>query len=268
MKTLLVLALSFLAAVPSYGAVVPTDGTDLLIPVAGFAAGSRGEVFQTDLTLVNLSRNSQAVRLSWLPQGGTASPQTETVVLEGFTYRTLLSVVETTFRTSGVGAILIQPVDGNNPSANAAIDAEARIWTESICGSIPGTVSQSVPSINLDSWSEMSPAYIHGVVQNLRFRTNYGIVNISSNPIDFRVLINSRGGRIEQRVTVPAYGTIHRAVPAGVQADLSIYIEPVGSPVLTPPTSRTWRAYGTTTDNQSGSGWTVIAMQPRTDVQF
>lgn len=258
MKSLAALALSLLAVAPMNAAVVPIDGTDLLVPVAGFAAGARGELFQTDLTLVNLSRASHSILLTWLPHGGTTAPVTRTVTLEGFAFRTLVAVVATTFETNGVGAIRVQS------SAAGAIDAHARIWTESTCGSIQGTVSQSVPAIALETWREMSPAYIHGVRQSAGFRTNYGIVNLSSNARDFRVLINSHSGRREERVTVPANGMVHRGAPAGVEPDLSIYIEPLGSL----PASGTWRAYAATTDNQSGSGWTVIAIQPRTDIQF
>ena len=255
------LALTLLAAIPMFA----TDGSEMLIPVAGRAAGAGGELFLTDLTLVNLT-GLQHVRLTWLPAGGTATPLTRTIAMEAFTHRTIGDVIANEFGTSGVGAIHIQAIDAQGqPTTSAALDANARIWTETTCADLRGTVSQSVPAILLEGWRNGSPAYVHGVRHNAQFRTNYGIVNLGPQALTFRVLVNSQGGRQEETVTVPAFGTVHRPVPNGVSDALSIFIEPLvglGSPV------GAWRAYASTTDNVSGSGWTVVAIQPRVDVQF
>lgn len=260
---LAVLALLFVA--PLHGAVLPVDGIELLIPVAGYAPGAAGELFSTDLTLVNLSRAKQSVRLTWLPGGGTASPVTRTINLEALAVQPLTHVLRQVFGRDGIGAILISAFDPATPIP-AVLDANARIWTETICAGRTGTVSQSVPAIRLDNtWRDASPAYVHGVRQSPGFRTNYGIVNMSSRPLDFRVLVNSAGGRVEERVTVQPNGTVHRPVPAGVDGELSVFIEPL---VPAGGQSGSWRGYAATTDNQTGSGWTVVAMQPRTDVQF
>ena len=269
-RTILSLALVLSVALPSFAAVVPTDGTTLLIPIAGYGPGARGELFSTDLTLVSFTRGMQRVRLTWLPLGGTASPITRTVTLDGVTFQPLVHVVRQVFGTEGVGAILIDASDPTSPNA-PAIDAHARIWTPTVFQGLTGTVSQSVPAVRLGAdWRDSSPAYIHGVRQNPGFRTNYGIVNMGPRNQDFRVMVNSAVGRVEERVTVPVNGIIHRPVPAGVDAELSIYIEPIANPAIPPGGSpySSWRAYAATTDNASGSGWTVIAIQPRVDLQF
>jgi hypothetical protein len=267
-STLVAGALSILVLSSAQAAVVPTDGAQMLIPVAGYTAGANGEFFTTDLSLVNLTRVTQRIRLTWLPLGGTDAPVTRSVTVDGFAVQPLVHVVRQVFATEGVGAILIDAFDPTTP-VPAAIDAHARIWTESICSGVPGTVSQSVPALRLDGWRNTSPAYIHGVRQNPGFRTNYGIVNLHSQPLDFEVIVNSAAGRFTEQVTVPANGTIHRRVPGSPDGELSIYIEPVLAPSLPPENAfGPWRAYAATTDNASGSGWTVEAIQPRNDIQF
>ena len=142
--------LSLLLAVSMYGQrVEPTairgaDASDMLIPIAGEAAGARGETFVTDLTLVNFMATAQNVELTWLPVGGTAAPQKETIVLQGFDVRNLGNVANSVFQRSGIGAILIR---GEGP-----MDAHARIYTETTCGNLTGTVNQSVPAVLLDGW--------------------------------------------------------------------------------------------------------------------
>ena len=241
-------------------ATMPTDGVELLIPIAGYAAGANGEFFSTDVTLVSLSRGDQRVTMTWLP-AGTGQTITRVVNLEGVTYQPLVHVVRQVFGAEGVGAIRISASNPTSPTP-PSIDAQARVWTQTVSSSLSGTVSHTVPAIRLEGWRDGSPAYVHGVRQNPAFRTNYGIVNLDSVPRQFRVMVNSAGGRFEETVTVRANGLLHKRLPGTPDGELSIYIEPIG------PQFGPWRAYAATTDNESGSSWTVLAIQPRTDVQF
>lgn len=252
-------ALSLLFTVPMYAqrveptAVRGADASEMLIPIAGEAAGARGETFVTDLTLVNFMANAQNVELIWLPGGGTAAPQKETVILQGFDVRNLTNVANSVFNRTGIGAILIR---GEGP-----MDAHARIYTETTCGNLTGTVNQSVPPVLLDGWRNGSPAYVHGGRSNPSIRTNYGIVNLESEPRTFRVIVNSVGGKLEETVTVPGFGLLHKPVPQPVEGDLSIYVEPRTA-------EGAWRAYAASVDNRSGDGWTMLAIQPRVDVVY
>ena len=252
-------AVILFTALSMSAATIPTDGVDLLIPIAGYAGGANGEIFTTDVTLVSLARGDQRVSMTWLP-AGSGETITRVVNLEGVTYQPLIHVVRQVFGTEGIGAILISASNPTSPVA-PAIDAQARIWTETISAGFAGTVSHNVPAIRLEGWRNGSPAYVHGVRQSPGFRTNYGIVNLDSQPRSFRVMANSPGGRFEEIVTVRANGLLHRPVPGTPNGELSIYIEPLAP-------SGPWRAYASTTDNLSGSSWTVIAIQPRTDIQF
>ncbi|HEU4520478.1 MAG TPA: hypothetical protein VFT12_00650 [Thermoanaerobaculia bacterium] len=256
MKLLPLAVLALCITSSGSAAVTGTDGTEMLIPVAGHTPGARGELFVTDLTLVNLSPVDQSVEIVWLPAGGTADPRKETVLIEGYRHSTITDVVNSTFRTEGLGAILVRALN-----AGAAIDAHARIWTNTTCPGLTGTMSMGVPAVLFDGWRSSSPAYVHGVRYNENIRANYGIVNLDPVPRQFRVIVNSAGGKVEEVVTVPANGTLQKGVPQPVGGDLSVYFLPLG------PINR-WHAYAASVDNLTGSGWTIPAMQPRVDLVF
>lgn len=251
-KLFAVSSLLFLATAAS-AAVSSTDASMMLIPVAGSVKGVGGQDFATDLTLVNLGNTDETLELVWIPLGGTADPQVETVAIESLQFFTLEDILAFQFATRGLGAILVRAVDGS-----AAIDANARIWTKPR-NVDRGVVSQIIPAVVLDSWRNDSPAYIHGLRYNAGLiRASYGIVNLGATPRTFRVIVNSRGGKVEETVTVPANGTMQKAVPQTVGGDLSIYIEPTN-------TGGRWHAYASSVDNFAGSAWTVTATQPRVD---
>jgi hypothetical protein len=254
-----------LAASPSPAAILGADAADLLIPVAGRTEGFGGELFVTDLTLVNFSASTQNVSLTWLPQGGTSDPQTVTVEIPAYGVETVEDVVATSFDAVGVGAIRIRGVDAAGAfDSDSEIDAFARIFTETTCAGLTGTVSQSLPAIVIgDAWRSGSGAYAHGVRQTAQYRTNYGIVNPNAFPMTFQVVVRTAGARFDDGVTVPAHGMVHRPAPAGATGELSVYVDPVD-----PDASSLWRAYASTVDNRTGSGWTVVAIQPRVDPVF
>jgi hypothetical protein len=252
-----------LAASPS--ATIGADAADLLIPVAGRTQGFGGEVFRTDLTLVNFSATTQLITLTWLPQSGGASPRTTLVQLSGYSTDTIEDVVATSFETSGVGSIRVRAVRANGAlDEDAELDAFARIWTETTCAGLTGTVSQSLPAVVLGGeWRSGSGAYAHGVRQDAQYRTNYGIVNPNDFPMTFQVVVRTASARFDDEVTVPAHGMVHRPAPAGATGTLSVYVDPID-----PNASTLWRAYASTVDNRTGSGWTVVAIQPRVDPAF
>ncbi|MGH9457701.1 MAG: hypothetical protein ACRD2J_08695 [Thermoanaerobaculia bacterium] len=272
MKTIPVFALSLLLTLPlvaqpvTPAAFTGSDGADLLIPIAGRTPGARGELFVTDVTLVNFGPETQRLELTWNPQGGTSMPQVEFLDLGARIAFTAEDIVGVFFGTMGVGAIRIRAIDATgNADMNAQIDAHARVWTRTTCTDLAGTVSQSVPAVRLGEWRQCSGAYMHGARQNGQFRSNYGIVNPSPFADSFRVIVSSETGRFEEVVTVPPFGTVHRPVPAGAGGELSIFVE-APSTCHVAPIEMNWRTYATTVDNQSGSGWTMVGIQPRMDV--
>lgn len=266
MKSFLATTLLLIFSIPAaaqYGAhaVTGSDAAAFLVPVAGHVVGAGGAVFATDLTIVNFGSGDQRVELEWIPRTGPTARAEVTIPFLG--YQTLGDVALSNLDVEGVGAIVVRAIEANgSPDPSGRIDGYARIWTTTQCEPLSGTVSQTLVPLLLEGWRSGSPAYIHGVRQTGFFRTNYGIVNLDRDEArTFLVIINSPLGKVERNVTIAPFSMIHEAVPAGVGGDLSIYIEPVGG-------EGDWRAYGSSVDNQTGSGWVVPAVQPRTDVVF
>jgi hypothetical protein len=236
--------------------ITETDAPAFLIPVAGNVPGANQTHFRTNLTIVNYRNVEQLVDVTFLPQ--TGAPVTTRLAIPFLANLTFPDVVGGKLGTTGLGALRITAVraDGS-PDPEAILDGSARIWTPADRG---GQISSFVAGMNLGGWRDGSPAYVHGTRRTSQFRTNYGIVNLSSAPRSFRVIVNSGLGRYEETVTVGAQSLLQRPVVEGY-GDLSIYVEPLGE-------GGSWRAYATSTDNESGSTWIVPAMQPRRDIVF
>lgn len=263
--TIRVLAL-LLFALPSLAAVPQTDARAFLVPVAGNVVGGGGVRFYTDLTITNFSNEDQLVRLDWLPfQGGAAASTTVTVPY--LSYLTFPDVVGAKLGLEGIGSILVTAVgEGGSPDPDGKIEGFARIWNGLSCEGVPGTVSQSLPAVSLEGWRDESPAYVHGVRQTSQYRTNVGVVNLDTEDRQrFRVIVNSGLGKLEWTIELEPMTMVQQPVPAGPYGDLSVYVEPVAAEG---EGSGPWRAWASSVDNASGSGWTVAAVQPRTDVVY
>ena len=110
-------------------AQLATDAPELLIPVAGSTPGANGTFFKSDITLGNFADHSQAVRLTWLPQGATAT-STTTITLVPHSFIRSDDFVHDYLSQSGVGAILVTGVTagaGLDPAAQ--LYATSRIWS-------------------------------------------------------------------------------------------------------------------------------------------
>ena len=264
MKNLLLLSLLALPVSTAIAAdVAPTvaleqDTFQFLIPVAGNVAGANGEHFRTNLTIVNYRNTDQTVDVVFLPQ--TGAPASKRLEIPYLTNLTFVDIVGAHLGASGLGALVVTAIHSTGEAdTSAMIDGNARIWTPQRNGM--GELSSYVGGQLLHGWRADSPAYIHGTRRTSQFRTNYGIVNLDlENARSFRVIVNSGLGRYEEIVELRPFSTLQRPV-SGTYGDLSIYVEPLG-------TGGPWHAYGTSTDNVSGSTWVVPAMQPRTEIVF
>lgn len=263
MKRLLIL---MLFALSSFAAIPQTDAPRFLVPVAGNVTGAGGVQFLTDLTITNFSNEDQLVKLEWLPFQGQA-PASTTLTIPYLSYMTFTDVVGEKLDAAGLGSIVVTAVDDSGAAdPEGRIDGFARIWNRMACAEAPGSVSQSLPAVSLEGWRDESPAYVHGVRQTSQYRTNVGIVNLDSTSSQrFRVIVNSALGKVEWTVELAPMTMVQQPVPQGPYGDLSVYVEPIADPLGGP---RPWRAWGSSVDNASGSGWTVAAVQPRQDIVF
>ncbi|HEU5161882.1 MAG TPA: hypothetical protein VFV54_01935 [Thermoanaerobaculia bacterium] len=264
MKTILLsLLLALPLSTPIAADVAPTvareqDSFQFLIPVAGNVAGANGEHFRTNLTIVNYRNTAQTVDVAFVPQ--TGAPVSTRLEIPYLTNLTFVDIVGAHLGASGLGALVVTAIHPSGESdTSAMIDGNARIWTPQRNGI--GEISSYVGGQLLHGWSQNSPAYIPGTRRTSQFRTNYGIVNLDlQNPRSFRVIVNSGLGRYEETVELRPFSMVQRPV-SGTYGDLSIYVEPLG-------TGGPWHAYGTSTDNVSGSTWVVPGMQPRVEIVF
>ena len=262
-KTLVSLVLLALS-VPSLASdVAPTviaesDAVGFLIPVAGNVAGGNGAHFRTNLTIVNYRNTEQMVDVVFISQ--TGAPVSKRFEIPYLTNLTFADIVGAHLDASGLGALVVTAIQpSGEPDTNAMIDGNARIWTLQQGG--PGELSSYVAGQLLHGWKADSPAYIHGTRRTSQFRTNYGIVNLDlQNARSFRVIVNSGLGRYEEIVELRPFSTLQHPV-SDTYGNLSISVEPLG-------TGGPWHAYGTSTDNVSGSTWVVPAMQPRAEIVF
>lgn len=259
--TLLTLIALTLSAQPAPQAVTGEDVSAFLVPIAGRVVGVSGTTFRTDLTIVNFGDADQRVELEWISRAGTNARAEVTIPY--LSYQTLHDVVGSSFELTELGAIFVRGIDETGaPDPAAQIDGYARIWTTVETDPRKGSASQSLVPMKLEGWRSDSPAYVHGVRLNGQFRTNYGIVNLDRDHArTFKVLVNSPVGKMERIHEIAPFSMVLESIPYGPWGDLSVYVEPLGS-------GGDWRAFASTVDNSTQSGWIVPAVQPRIDVIY
>jgi hypothetical protein len=231
-----------------------------IIPAAGSTAGGGGTLFfRSDVTLVNYRSTDQQVLAGFWAQGSTNTldfSHYKTLTLPANEYVTIRDFVVAGLNLSGLGTLVFLPYTGTDLDFNSAIDGFSRIYTRQP-GST-GTVSQPFDAVDPDT---LSVQYIdEGVAMGLRqdadFRTNFGIVNVDPSPHVYKV--NFAGEKLQTTltITVPAYGMIQQAIPAGDYGALQIVYQVTDASASA---FVSWVGYASSTDNITGDGWVSIA---------
>lgn len=252
--TILLLSIPVIAKpVPRTDSIQKT-ATSLVIPVAGHVTGAYGTSFRTDLTIVNHSNYGRGVGVEFYEAGGRFNygPAFETsVVLPANSTTTYQDVVLSLFQTSGLGTIIINPIESSQPALR--LSGNYRNWTPQP-GSNRGTLSQS--SDALDSFSlpqNEQKAVIIGVKQDADFRCNVGIFNHNYYPRTFRVTASSLKGSVSTLVNLQGYALSQTPLPAADLGYMTVTVEALpGDKVLS---DGRWAAYATSVDNRSGDSW-------------
>jgi hypothetical protein len=230
---------------------------ELLIPVAGSTPGANGMFFKSDITLGNFAERSQAIRLTWLPQGATATYST-TITLGARSFIRSADFVHDYLGQSGLGAILVTGVNGFGLDPTASLYVASRIWTPQ--PGTTGTTSQSLPAIPTSTINTTDAALfsLGGTGVGNGFRMNVGLVNL--DPVNAQTLM-----------IVFTQSPLPFAIPVTV-APMSMQQGTLGSTnffnpeVLitngTPEATRSnlWVAYGSTVDNVTGDAWSQLAV--------
>jgi len=246
MKTLVVVTALLLA--------IPAAAQELLVPAAGSTPGVGGTFFHSDIAIFNHRDVSQRVTLRWLPQAGAPNINPITVTVPAFSAISSEDFVAEILHTTGLGSILVQPIDQNgNPMLNTGVAVTSRIWTPQ-----PGTqgvVSQSfsaVPTAQIDSRQLL---LVLGQRIDQRFRTNVGIVNLdAAQTMEFDIIQNTADSTtIITHVTVPPASMQQVGLPFAPVPVLDLGVQ-----VRSPSTATRWIAYGSTVENVTGDSWSNI----------
>ncbi|MDQ3281875.1 MAG: hypothetical protein M3Q69_10740 [Acidobacteriota bacterium] len=228
----------------------------LIIPAAGSVRGAGGTFFRSDITFVNYNENNQRVGVLWLPNGG-GTPRGFSINIAGnHPPTTTEDFVGTTLGLSGLGAIILLPVDATGDfDENGAIDAYSRIWTPQ--PNATGTVSQPFPAVEPDYLTGNYEGIILGMRQDANYRTNYGIVNVSEADLPFTLTVfPETGSPVETTINVPSLSMVQTGIPAGNFGKLTLALN-VNAQI--PDNDFTWVGYASSTDNITGDGWVSIA---------
>ncbi len=172
--------LSLLLAVP---AAAQLASPVHVVPVVVKAAGFAGTDWRSDLAISNLSDATVTVGLAYFPEKQDNTwTMTFPVTLDlapGET-RVVDDVIGSLFpawgdATKGPLLVMVESSSGGTTSPRLAVTSRAYNAADP-----DATFGQTVPSTQLGVVSGEGVAVMTGVAQNARFRTNIGIVNLSS----------------------------------------------------------------------------------------
>lgn len=235
----------------------------LIIGAAGSVAGNFGTFFKSDLMISNHRNVPQAVDLSFFAQGQNGASgfalKRYTIEANGALY---LDDVVAKLGKSGLGTLDIRArTSAGSLDTDAKIDAFSRIWTPqaNTAGTqfAGGTTSQSFPSTMIDTIQGTGRAYLLGLQQDSRFRTNIGIFNDdTTNAHTFAVQVLGISGQTTFTITVPAWSMVQQSLPAGNWGNLYLVVTPDSG-----MTGQWWSVYASSSDNITGDGWVTVGSQ-------
>lgn len=237
----------------------------LVIPAAGNVPGASGTHFRSDITFANWNNRVQNLGVMWLPNGAPNDIELFTVELPANTVITGENFVGDALDLEGLGALVLLPLTPDDDfDENGAIDAYSRIWTPQPNAS--GTVSQPFPAVDPSFLTDEMEGVVLGLRQDAQFRTNFGIVNISDQPLTFQVaaMTEDVAAPPVRIVTVQPLSMIQQGMQAGSFGQLSLNF----TITSTPSPDFTWISYASSTDNTTGDGWVSIAANRWDDTEL
>ena len=236
---------------------LPQSAAELLIPAAGSTPGANGTFFKSDITVGNFADHGQAVRLTWLSQGATATYST-TINLNPHSFIRSDDFVHDFLGQSGLGAILITGINGFGLDSAAQLYATSRIWSPQPGTS--GTTSQTLPAIatnTIDMPQRGGGIFAIGGHDG-SFRSNVGFVNLDPvNTQTFNIVFTQSPIPVGIPVTVPPM-----SMQQGSIGNSSFFFPELIVTNNTPQATRSnlWVAYASTIDNVTGDAWTTLAV--------
>jgi hypothetical protein len=230
----------------------------ILVPAAGSVQSANGTFFHSDIAIYNYRNEAQAILLQWLPRGTSGLTGTPVQIrLNALSGLISEDFVFDLLHQQGLGAILVTALntDGGTADPNGRLVVTERIWTPQ--PGTTGSVSQTFSTLATSEINTQVPAILGQRIDD-RYRTNVGIVNLSSAEVSFDVLQNSDDptfAPIVQIVTVPPFAMQQVSAQTFKATALQIRVTPRSA--ISPAQ---WVAYGSSVDNVTGDSWSSIAM--------
>jgi photosystem II stability/assembly factor-like uncharacterized protein len=213
-----------------------TEKNGFVIPVSGTVTGVGGARFSTEVTLTNEADSNEDVLLFWLPQDST----------DAAAFRLTLppSSHRFDFGLSGIGSLVVMAVD----DSNASISGSARIAMDPNDGRAPR--SQSIPEARRAVFAEHVRGSADGMRHDEEFRTNVGVVNLSSDWRQVTMQINGDRASGQFTVAVPPFSLVQTPLPESNYGTLSI--------VAFADTATKWLFYASTIERSTGEAQTTL----------
>lgn len=258
-------------------AITSISRTEILFPVVGNTPGANGTHWRSDVVISNFRSAPQRILIRVLREDqescGLAPIE---LTLEPYEARGGLNILSDDFMTTHLGrtgkaAVLVQAVTASGAlDESARIDGFARIYT--LAPGQPaggGTMSESMETVDPGGTfvARAFPLVATGVRQDAGFRTNVGIVNMSSSTHNWRI---GASGTIRDAlipiVSVPGCSMKQVSLPDDpasatdqILGKIAIFFEPG-----TPNTQQDfrWTAYASSVDNITGDAWFRQAVLP------
>jgi hypothetical protein len=215
-RLILLAALLSIAAIPAMAQVNDT----YVIPAAGNAAGGFGTRWQTRFSVFNPQlEDTLRISVTFLRTGGTEGiEEFINVPPNSLVYSD--NILDTLFRTSGTGSLLVAAFPEDNPGVPDEILARAFLVSSDTYNNSPnGTYGQTIEGTwtgLLDYDDDQISSVAHGIRNTGTWRTNIGAVNLGRCSVTVRVNVyDFDGNRIlnQSPFTVPPLGHIQDRLP-------------------------------------------------------
>ena len=248
------LLLLFLGA--SAYAQLTAPAAQILVPAAGSVAGLNGTFFRSDIAVYNYRDVPQNVLLQWLPQG-VSGTQSRVIVVNARSGVLSDDFVSQVLQQTGLGSIVFTAVTADLlPDPSGALFVTSRIWSPQ-ANNPSGTVSQTFPAIETARINSVNVAIL-GQRLSEQYRTNVGIVNLSTATQTFEVLQNSDDptfAPLVQTVTIPARSM--QQVQLFNMRSSALQVRVRSTTAVDP---RLWVTYGSSVDNVTGDSWSSLGV--------
>ncbi|MDQ6799705.1 MAG: hypothetical protein M3041_02600 [Acidobacteriota bacterium] len=210
----------------------------VVIPIAGSTHGANGTRWSSDLAVRNNASRDQDVAIAWLSQSDAGAVSSFAFKVPAGQQVELPNIVDK-LEATGTGSMLL---------FGESLDASVRICSHREDRS---PICESTPSIPTAGLADTAAMHVAGLRHDAKFRSSVGIVNLDASWHAFHVTIAGERQSSAFDVFVPPYRSSRTWLTDGDFGSLTVSVTSIGSP------SR-WLAYGSTVDNASDAGTTVL----------